>query len=55
MNKLAIITAFLGEVRNRYMQYQGSRTLAEKLEMASRVKGLDWSYAIPPTSRIRRN
>jgi xylose isomerase len=41
MNKLAIITAFLGEVRNRYMQYQGSRTLAEKLEMASRVKGLD--------------
>jgi xylose isomerase len=41
MNKLAIITAFLGEVRNRYMVYQGNRTLAEKLELASRIKGVD--------------
>lgn len=41
MNRLAIITAFLGEVRNRYMQYQANRGLAEKLEMASRVQGLD--------------
>lgn len=41
MNRLAIITGFLGEVRNRYMLYQGSRTLAEKLDMAARVKGLD--------------
>jgi len=41
MNRLSIITAFLGEVRNRYMQYQGNRSLAEKLDMASRVQGLD--------------
>jgi len=41
MNRLAIITGFLGEVRNRYMVYQGNRTLAEKLELASRIKGVD--------------
>ncbi len=41
MNKLAVITGFLGAVRNRYMQYQGDRTLEEKLELASRIQGLD--------------
>lgn len=41
MNKLAIISAFLGETRNRYMLYQNPRTLAERLEMASRVAGAD--------------
>jgi hypothetical protein len=41
MNKLAIITAFLGETRNRYMVYQGNRTLAEKFEMAKTIPGLD--------------
>jgi xylose isomerase len=41
MNKLAIITGFLGETRNRYMVYQGNRGLAEKFEMLGRIKGVD--------------
>jgi sugar phosphate isomerase/epimerase len=41
MNRLAIITAFLGGVKNRYMTYQGDRALQQKLEMASRVEGID--------------
>ena len=41
MNKLAIITAFLGGVRNRYMVYHPDRELEGKLEIASRVKGCD--------------
>ncbi len=39
MNRLAIITAFLGSVKNRYMVYQNDRLLAEKLQMATRVQG----------------
>ena len=30
MNKLAVITAFLGGVKNRYIQYKADRTLREK-------------------------
>ena len=41
MNKCAIITAFLGETRNRYMVYQGNRGLAEKFAMLSRIPGAD--------------
>ena len=41
MNKLAIITGFLGETRNRYMVYQGNRSLQEKFEMLSQIKGAD--------------
>ena len=41
MNRFAVITAFLGETRNRYMLYQGNRTLAEKFAMAKTIKGLD--------------
>jgi xylose isomerase len=41
MNKLAIITGFLGETRNRYMVYQGNRSLQEKFGMLSRIKGVD--------------
>lgn len=41
MNKLAIITAFLGAVKNRYMVYQEDRSLEEKFEMASKVEGID--------------
>jgi len=39
MNKLAIITSFLGAARNRYMDYQGDRTIAAKLEMAANING----------------
>src|SRR4030042_1473869 len=38
MNKLAIITAFLGGVRNRYMQYHPERKLQEKFALAEKVK-----------------
>jgi xylose isomerase len=41
MNKRAIITAFLGGVRNRYMVYHPDRKLADKLAMASRVTGCE--------------
>jgi xylose isomerase len=41
VNKFAVITAFLGETRNRYMVYQGNRSLPEKLAMAKAIPGLD--------------
>lgn len=41
MNKLAIITGFLGAVKNRYMVYQDDRILTEKMDMASRVEGIE--------------
>jgi xylose isomerase len=40
-NKLAVITAFLGGVKNRYMQYQPDRTIEEKIGLARKIKGLD--------------
>ncbi|MBD3182940.1 TIM barrel protein [Candidatus Poribacteria bacterium] len=39
-NKLAIITGFLGGVRNRYMVYQDDRNLAEKIRMAAEVENI---------------
>lgn len=47
MNKLAIISGFLGATKNRYISYQEERPLAEKLQMASRVEhiaGLELCY-----------
>lgn len=41
MNRIAIITAFLGGVKNRYMQYQPDRSLQEKLELASKIPGVE--------------
>lgn len=41
MNRLAIITAFLGGVKNRYMTYQADRTLEEKFKVAAQIEGLD--------------
>ena len=41
MNRLAVITAFLGGVRNRYITYKPDRTLEEKLAAAAQIKGLD--------------
>ena len=40
MNKLAIITGFLGTIKNRYMTYQEERPLKAKLEMASKIEGI---------------
>jgi sugar phosphate isomerase/epimerase len=41
VNRLAVITAFLGGVRNRYLVYQDDRPLVQKLEMAARVEGIE--------------
>jgi xylose isomerase len=38
MPQLAIITSFLGAIKNRYINYQEDRPLAEKLSLAARVK-----------------
>ena len=41
MNKLAIITGFLGGVKNRFMVYQDDRALQQKFEMAARIEGVE--------------
>ena len=41
MNKLAVISAFLGAVRNRYIQYKKDRTLEQKFQIASRIEKID--------------
>ena len=41
MNKLAIISAFLGGVKNRYIIYEEDRILEDKFRLASRMKGID--------------
>ena len=47
MPKLAIISGFLGAVKNRYVTYQEDRPLAEKIAMAAQVgkmSGLELCY-----------
>ncbi len=47
MTKLAIISGFLGAVKNRYVTYQEDRPLAERLAMAAQVEkmsGLELCY-----------
>jgi len=41
MSKLAVITAFLGGVKNRYITYKPDRTLEEKFAVAAQIEGLD--------------
>lgn len=41
MNKLAIISAFLGGVRNRYMVYEEDRILEKKFKLASKIEGVE--------------
>ena len=41
MNRLSIITAFLGGVKNRYLQYQPERGLREKLALARKAGGFE--------------
>ena len=41
MNKLAVITAFLGGVKNRYITYKPERTVREKFALAAQIEGLD--------------
>jgi xylose isomerase len=40
-NKLSVITAFLGGVKNRYMQYKPNIDIVDKLELASNISGVD--------------
>jgi xylose isomerase len=41
MGKLAIITVFLAQTRNRFLQYQQPRSIAEVLALAGRAAGCD--------------
>jgi xylose isomerase len=41
MNKLAIISAFLGSVKNRYITYKEDRPLEEKFAIAKKIERLD--------------
>ena len=40
MTQLAIITSFLGAIRNRYISYQDERSLEEKLSLAASVDNI---------------
>jgi xylose isomerase len=40
MNKNAIITAFLGGVKNRYIQYEPDRSIEEKIQLATKIDDL---------------
>jgi len=46
--KQAIITGFMGRLRDRFAEYHEPRTIEEKLEMISRVKGADGVELIYP-------
>jgi xylose isomerase len=41
MNKLAVITAFLGGAKNRYITYKPDRNLEEKFAVAAQIERLD--------------
>ena len=41
MNKLAIISAFLGGVKNRYIQYHPNQSIMEIIRKAGTIKGID--------------
>jgi xylose isomerase len=47
--KYSVITGFLGRLRDRFTEYQTKRTLEEKLELASRIKGLQGVELIYPS------
>jgi len=41
MNKLSIISGFLGAIKNRYMTYQEDNSLNDKINMAAGVNGIE--------------
>ncbi len=41
MSKLATLTLFMGQTKNRFLQYQDARSLAKVLEMAGRTEGCE--------------
>lgn len=46
--KQAIITGFMGRLRDRFAEYHSPKTIEEKLEMVSKVKGADGVELIYP-------
>jgi len=46
--KQAIITGFMGRLRDRFAEYHAPKTIEEKLEMVSKVKGADGVELIYP-------
>ena len=46
--KHAIITAFLGKLRDRFCEYQEPRTLVEKLELMARIPGVSGAEIVYP-------
>lgn len=40
-NRLSVISAFLGGVKNRYMQYEPNRTIEEKIGIAAAINGFE--------------
>jgi len=47
--KYSVITGFLGKLQDRFTTYQTERTLEEKLELASKIKGLQGVEVIYPS------
>lgn len=41
MNKLAVISAFLGGMKDRYLVYKPERTFRERIAVAAQIEGLD--------------
>lgn len=41
MNKLAVISAFLGGVKNRYIQYHPNKSITEIINMAGKIDGIN--------------
>ena len=57
--KIAVILPMMGQVRDRFAVYNQERTLAERLELASRLEGLDGVEMIYPfefkdTAEVKR-
>ncbi|NLA57466.1 MAG: sugar phosphate isomerase/epimerase [Firmicutes bacterium] len=57
--KYAVITSFLGGMRNRFMEYQPHRSLEEKIELAGQIEGLDgvevsWPADCEDVGRLKR-
>jgi xylose isomerase len=50
--KYAIITGFMGQLRDRFTEYQPARPLEEMLDMASRIKGCSGVEVVYPQNFV---
>lgn len=46
--KYAVITGFLGKIKDRFIDYQPPREIEEMMEMASRIKGCSGLEVVYP-------